>query len=261
MSTETIKLLTMISDFTYDGYEHLMRFLRRFYSIIPFTEYSSTSDPKLILRHDVDGSMIPALRLAELEHRIGIRSTFMVGFSMKFYNLFEESSLTRLRAISAMGHEIGLHYDARQYASYDLPPEQVLKNELRALETLARKTIRVIARHNVSLGGEDPFAESQIALNAYDPEFRERALYVSDSCRAWCMRDIKRLLVERPPRVQLLVHPMLWSDIKCTRFDLLDNFFRNLEEDNSHYREYWKSVLWSSSKVRSFDAENEPRPD
>jgi hypothetical protein len=254
VNTEANAIVSRMNDFTYDTYRSFLEFLWKRYSIIPFEDFSSTSDPRLILRHDVDGSMIPALRLAQLENKIGIRSTFMVGFSMRFYNLFEESSLSRLKRISEMGHEIGLHYDARQYARYRLPAQEILKHELRALEMLTGKPVRVISWHNVSLGGEDPFGGSRAPLNAHDPEFSKAALYVSDSCRAWFLQDLLRLFDERPPRVQLVVHPMLWSDVKCTRDELLDNFFRDIEEENRMYREYWKSFWKSSARARSFDA-------
>ncbi len=248
-------ILRKVNDFTSESYRSLLEFLRKSYSIIPFREYFLTPDSKLILRHDVDGSMIPALRMAELENKFKIRSTFMVGFSMKFYNLFEETSFKMLRRISDLGHEIGLHYDALRYASYDFPPNKILKHELKALEMLTGKPVNVIARHNVSLSEGDPFEGSQAPLNAYNREFCEDALYVSDSCRAWCLRDLRRLLTKDAPRVQLLIHPMLWSELRCTRYELLDSFFRDLERMNLEYREYWQSFWRDSARVRTFDAE------
>jgi hypothetical protein len=250
-----VAMLRKASDFTYVSYLSLMKFLRKRYNIVPFRDYPFMSDRKLVLRHDVDGSMVAALRMAELENQLVIKSTFMVGFSMKFYNLFEEASLGILRRISEMGHEIGLHYDARQYASYGAPSEEVLRHELNALEMLTGKRVNVIARHNVSLGGDDPFMGSRAPMNAYNREFCEDALFVSDSCRAWYLRDLQRLLTEAPRHVQLLIHPMLWSDIRCTRYELLDNFFTEQEKLNAEYKEYWKACWRKLARVHSFDTE------
>jgi len=243
MDHESETILSRVNDFTYGSYESFIEFLSKRYNIVPFRDYLSQPDPRLILRHDIDGSMTPALRIAKLESTLGIRSTFLVAFSMRYYNLFEKSSFAGLKIISEMGHEIGLHYDSRQYAAYSHSPHEILRHELKSLEMLTGKPVKTIARHNVSLGGDDPFAGSQGLFNAYDEEFFKNALYVSDSCRAWRHYALRRLLSESPPRVQLVIHPMLWSGVRRTRYELLDSFFNDIKKENTKYKRDWKS-LW-----------------
>lgn len=47
------------------------------------------------------------------------------------------------------------------------------------------------------------------------------------------LHDLRRLLSENPPCVHLVVHPMLWSDARCTRYGLLDSLFDEFDEENS----------------------------
>jgi len=250
---ESKRLLNAVRYFTYDSYKSLLRVLMEHYTIIPFRDYRSTTEPKLILRHDVDASMSRALHLARLENKLELRSTFMVGFSMRFYNPCEKSALEQLREIVGLGHEIGLHYDLQRYPSYFSTPVEILNHEIRTLEMLTGTSVKTIARHNVSLGGDDPFRENTSLINAYDRAFTESSLYVSDSCRAWCTKDLRRLIEQKPPRVQLLIHPMLWSDKRCTRYELLDRFIEDLQDENERYKRYWKGSWRSSERVREYD--------
>lgn len=252
---DTAALLKGAMAFTFDAYAAILKRLKKSHRLGPFSLAGRTAGPYVILRHDVDGSLVPALRMASLERDLGVRSTFFVGFSMKYYNLFEEGDLARLRALSAMGHEIGLHYDALAYRRQGATDRRILDDELRLLGRLAGSPVRVIARHNVNLSGKDPFEGSRRPLNAYNPEFFRDALYISDSCRAWYLRDLRRLLEGPPHRVQLLTHPMLWSKTASDRYSLLDRFFGEIEKENSAYRSRWKRLWRSAARVRIYDRE------
>lgn len=247
-----VALFNRLRDFTYDTYIDFMSLLKKKYRIIPFCEVTDTNAPFLILRHDVDASLEAALRMAEIEKKLKIRSTYFVLFSHKLYNLLEKDSLNTLKRISGLGHEIGLHYDIETYESYEQDPRESLSNEIQMLERLLDKRIFTVACHNVSiLNKKDPLSHIPNYQNAYDRRFYD--LYVSDSCRAWVVEDLKQLLDINYDRVQLLTHPVLWAEYPCDRRAVYEGLFKSVLEKNRNYKSTWLKLVSNNAKVRKYD--------
>ena len=127
-----------------------------------------------------------------------------------------------------------------------------MKNEIKLLENLLNRKVFSIARHNVSIvGGEDPFKDVTDYINAYDPELCKN--YVSDSCRAWDLNDLSRLLNFNYKRVQLLIHPFLWTEDTCTRDTILERLFQRIERKNRDYKLKWLKIWHKNTKVEEYD--------
>lgn len=247
-----MKMIDELKDFTYDAYVKLLKLLRERHRIIPFCESSKKHDAFMILRHDVDASLDAALKMARIEKGLGISSTYFVLFSHKLYNLLERDSLATLREISAYNHEIGLHYDVETYESYGRDLKATLRNEIKSLERLLGKRVFSIACHNVSITTcKDPFRDIADYINAYSPEFCEN--YVSDSCRAWFLKDLFKLLDSNPKRVQFLIHPFLWTKDVCERDVVLQRLFKEIEKKNRDYERKWLEVWYNNPKVMDYD--------
>lgn len=245
-------MINKIIDFTYDAYVEFLGFLRRKYKIIPFCAVGNTEPPFLILRHDADASLDGALRMARIENKLGIQSTYLVLFSHRLYNLLEKNSATTLRKISKLGHEIGLHYDVQAYESFGQDLKKTLQMETKMLEHLLGSRVFSIACHNVSLmSGEDPFRNSTEYINVYDAMFCEN--YVSDSCRAWVLRDLSRLLNFEHDKVQLLIHPFLWTEDVCGRDAVLARLFTEVGAKNRKYKKDWLRVWHEDARVKTYD--------
>ncbi|GAB1405066.1 hypothetical protein MASR1M74_22450 [Lentimicrobium sp.] len=59
----------------------------------------------IILRHDVEARYGNALKMAKLQHKLGIRGTY-------YFRIFPgRGNEAVIREIVGMGHEIGYHYD------------------------------------------------------------------------------------------------------------------------------------------------------
>jgi len=244
--------LAVALDFTYDAYNDFMSLLKKKYRIIPLCEVTDTNAPFIILRHDVDASLEAALKMAEIERKLEIRSTYFVLFSHKLYNLLEKDSLSTLKRISGLGHEIGLHYDVETYESYGQTLEESTNKEIQMLEHLLNKKIFSMACHNPSLiGKKDLIEETPDYLNAYDKRFYD--LYVSDSCRAWYMKDLMRLLDFKSERVQLLIHPILWTEYPCDRKSVFERLFQDTEDKNKNYKSQWLELIHNNPRVRNYD--------
>jgi hypothetical protein len=97
-----------IRDFTYTQLRNLYSELDKAgYSILSFKKYLTEKPPGqqfVILRHDVDRKKDNALKISEIEHEMGICSSYY----FRYPYTFDPNLLTK---ISKMGHEIGYHYE------------------------------------------------------------------------------------------------------------------------------------------------------
>jgi len=66
---------------------------------------SQQANKLIILRHDVEDRYLSALRMAQIEHRLGIMGSY-------YFRLFPVADNDRIISqIAALGHEVGYHYD------------------------------------------------------------------------------------------------------------------------------------------------------
>lgn len=195
-----------LSKFDPGTYVKLIRYLRQIYRIVPCCEIPNENIPYLVLRHDIDVSLESALKMAEIEHDTGVRSTYFVLLSSNHYNSFEGRNARMIRQISEFGHEIGLHYDVSQYRCYTEDMVQALKTETQALESLTGKNVRSISSHAPM--GPASFLSISSCVNADDPRLRD--IYIHDSRKLWTIKSLSVLLNNPPRRVLLLVHPYHW---------------------------------------------------
>ena len=103
-----------MKDFTLDIYRELLEaLLAKGYRLISFAEYLRNTgkpgyrnaDKFVILRHDVDAKPENSLRTAQIEKSVGAKATY-------YFRCGKESNQPEvIRAIAALGHEIGYHYE------------------------------------------------------------------------------------------------------------------------------------------------------
>lgn len=106
----------MSRDFTISKYRDLLAALQRAgYTFVPFGDVCQSVQGQpdkpmpagryVMLRHDVDLRAANSLRSAQVEHELGIRASY-------YFRVIPESNRPDIiRAIAAMGHEIGYHYE------------------------------------------------------------------------------------------------------------------------------------------------------
>lgn len=95
-------------DFTLRIYRKLLTTLQhKGYEFITFEQYctSCCSSKFIVLRHDVDLKAKNSLATAQIEHELGIKASY-------YFRVVPESNQPNIiRAIAALGHEIGYHYE------------------------------------------------------------------------------------------------------------------------------------------------------
>jgi hypothetical protein len=218
----------MRDSFDYATYWWLLSRISATHRIIPFADVHEAAEPYCILRHDVDYVPAAALRLAEQEAARGIRATYFLLAGTSYYNLLAPEHAHVAAALTAFGHEVGLHYDVRSFAPF--PREEwprLLRAQATLLGELAGQRVTSIAMHQPALHGSDPFGDTEF-LNAYDDRFTREATYVSDSCRAWRDRGWAMLAGGVfPPRLHLCLHPVNWGETDRDR----DTIFREVHDE------------------------------
>jgi hypothetical protein len=242
--------LEELQDFTLNTYVKLLKYLKQIYTIVPFCDIPSNDIPYLILRHDIDVSLPAALKMAQIEKNLNIKSTYFVLFSSKFYNVLEGDNVNILKQILKLGHEIGLHYCPAQYKLYNQNPMKTLKIEIQLLEQLLNKKIYSISRHGPWV--RDPFARIKKYINANHPSLREN-LFIHESDRAWTpLQNLVTLLNNPPKRVQFLTHPENWQEDKIDRSALLERHCENLKKKYSLLKQEYLNYYQTEPTVSNY---------
>ncbi len=165
----------------------------------------------LVLRHDIDVSLDAALAMAEFEVKLGLRATYFVLLRCELYNPFAEAGRKVLRHLGALGHEVGLHFDAALVDGGMEALDQAAAEECAMLEGLIDRPVRIISFHRPAqalLGLARPLAGR---AHAYEPRFFKAIGYCSDSRGAFHHGDpSSHPAVMAGTALQLLTHPIWW---------------------------------------------------
>jgi len=232
-----------MKDFTLTFYEELLKsIMNADYKIITFNESLNCKDSRyLILRHDIDYLPENALRMALIEHKLGIKATY---FFRIIPSVFNKDIILK---IFELGHEIGYHYEDMNLVydiDYDKHLELAFKSFCKNLEKIRKLVpIYTICMHgsprsnydNKELWTRYDYKKLDIIGEPYlDIDFSD-VFYITDTGRKWnnflfsirdkvySSYDIKiknsqhliQLFKERklPNRIMLNTHPHRWFDI------------------------------------------------
>ncbi|MDA0231698.1 MAG: hypothetical protein O3B21_16155 [Proteobacteria bacterium] len=190
--------------------------LARGYKIKNFTEVEA-KQPHLILRHDIDQCLDTAARLAELEAEQGWCASYFVLMRSEMYNPFSPSAARALEAISAGGHEIGLHLDAAIYGNDAEALEKAAGRECAMLESIAGRHVRMISFHRPAqhLQPYDHIIAGRI--NTYESRFFNEIGYCSDSRGGWHHgHPLDHDSLNKGHALQLLTHAIWWIGAHAT---------------------------------------------
>lgn len=201
-------------DFTEDAYRELVGLAKLNYAFEPYG--TSTADPHVLWRHDVDYSMHRAVRIARIEAENEVCSTYFFLLHSELYNLFELEVFRRGREILSLGHSLGVHFDAGFYGGFDNEEELAVKltQEARLFEQVFEHPVRAFSLHNTDVSKSAKFDADEVAglVNATGRGIRERYGYVSDSNGYWRFQRLRDLLESGVHRhLHVLTHPEWWQ--------------------------------------------------
>lgn len=219
-------------DFSYGYYRRVLAALGVRFTLRLLGEAKELSDwtlPSVFLRHDVDISLQPAVKLAALEHDAGVLSTYMVMARGQLYDITEADSARMLREIAAMGHEIGVHFDCpEEIRAADCGidgVESLIVRDCKRLEDVIGSPV-----HSMSFHRPVPWLLRGPLLvcgkvNAYAAPLM--GWYLSDSKGSWRAGEpLSQLCDPAGAVLQLLTHPIWWGSEHQHPAERLEFFFR-----------------------------------
>ncbi|RJQ27855.1 MAG: hypothetical protein C4589_07755 [Peptococcaceae bacterium] len=230
-------------DFTIGQYKELcLALLESGYRPLTFFSYLKegrrNNDGLVVLRHDVDRKPENALKMAELEAGLGIKSTYYFRYIKNVFNP------EIIKMVNGLGHETGYHYEvlSRTGGNYE-KAIGLFKEELDGFREICQ--VKTICMHGSPLSKYDnrdlwehyDFKEFGLAGEAYLSV--KGVSYFSDTGRSWNwknkMRDfvadncgnnfnvnstfelIGLIKAKRAKRLYILAHPERWAASETER--------------------------------------------
>lgn len=204
--------MNRMPEFSLDDYRQLLQALRGAgYAVRPVREMALPAKGKTVyLRHDVDFHLYRADEMAQIDAEEGCGSTFFV-LTSGCYNPFLRENREIIERIAGFGHEVGLHYDLRDYPVEQDAARRQLDYDVSQIERLSGQPVSSVCMHEPSAGHEDYFRDADAYVHPHAARFGDGLVYISDSCRAWRDETLLSLLeTEAPERVLLNLHSELW---------------------------------------------------
>lgn len=205
---------TSDEQFTEEHYRNLLCLAKASYRFVTYDAIPWGS--RFVLwRHDLDYSINRAAALAKIEAEEGVVATYFVNPCSEFYNLFEPGQTQLIKSILALGHRIGLHFDASAHDIQDTTQLQSkVEQEGRWLEDVFGARPVVFSFHNPSAAHlkceEDNYGGM---INCYSRRFKTEIPYCSDSNGYWRFRRLDEVLTKATdPCLQVLTHPGWWQE-------------------------------------------------
>jgi hypothetical protein len=198
-------------DFTEASYRAIVTAAKARYAFEPFG--TPATGPHVLWRHDVDYSVHRALALARLEAEVGVRATYFLTLHSDLYNVLEPAVHERLREIAALGHWIGLHFDAGFSAGG--APDDRAAWEGRVLSEALEAPVRAVSLHNPSVSGTEGYDAEELGgmVHAGARSVRDRYAYVSDSNGYWRFDRLPDVVAAGAhDRLHVLTHPEWWQE-------------------------------------------------
>lgn len=186
----------------------------------------------VILRHDVDENLNRAFKMAQLEHELGVFSTYFVLDTAEYWKE-TDTMLTIKRMQNDYGHEIGWHNNAiTEYLRLKKPVKECIMDPLLALRSAGIR-VTTTASHGDPMCHEKNFINYNVfgfkasGFTGYNGEMfpmedfgleveayhNRHTHYISDSHGRWNPDNDKILekYMEHGGRLQILIHPEWWD--------------------------------------------------
>jgi hypothetical protein len=216
--------------FTYSWYREFLSECKRSGTPRPLAEAEAAGAGSILLRHDIDYDLQAAEAIQRLEEEAGVRSSFLFLVSTDFYNVASTTGRRFLTELASRGFDVGLHFDPDVHADVhgDLALDTAFSAERAFLESITGRPLRSVSLHNPSSHHRYPSFDG--VVNAYDPRWFGPDRYVSDSSRRWRRDPLAFLAGERSAVVQVLTHPIHFSQDDAAYRPQFQRMARNWSE-------------------------------
>lgn len=203
--------------------EFLKQFLQQGYHFVFHDEIHTTSQA-IFLRHDIDFDTELALRNGEIEHYLGIQSTYFFALRSEFYNPNTKRNLNNITRLQELGHRISLHFDPLLYEDF----EAGLLQESTHFQNLFQVRVQIVSLHRPNpffQNHDQPIATIE---HTYQRKYFKTIKYFSDSTGVWRYGNPLDSDEFRQRRsLHLLTHPVWWMQDGADAKDKLKTHYKN----------------------------------
>ena len=220
----------MNCNFTLKHYEDICNIiLKSQYKICFFNDDFDDLENLLILRHDIDQSLDQSIKIAKIENKYNIKSTFFIWLRSPFYNIFEKKYSDIIYEIASLGHQIGLHFDESSYIiNSEVDFNKFIEKEINLIQTYFNINIYAVSMHRPSKGILDSNIQLDNYINTYSKIYFKDFKYISDSRRQWKEGCIcKKINTNKYNNLHILTHPFWWVDEDISFNERISDFIRN----------------------------------
>lgn len=210
----------MITDFLLSSYGEMLRTaLEAKYEFVPYGEIGKEGPAATcLLRHDVDAELFQCGAMAELEAELGIRATYFLMTRSTTYNLFSIEGLRMVEKLLASGHDIGLHFMGELHEAGSAQElAAAVKEEAGWLGREFGRRIQAVSFHQPTRAILEGDVRIEGMRNTYSKTDMRDYFYVSDTNMQWRQEHPTAIFSRRlHRRLQLLVHPIWWTEKQLT---------------------------------------------
>jgi hypothetical protein len=211
--------------------------LQQDYTIVTFAEHvcDNINCKVVILRHDVDKMLKNSLKVAVMEHSLGIKSTYYFRYKK---DTFDPQTIKK---IANLGHEIGYHYEVLSKTKGD--PQKGIKLFEKELKDFRKYVdVKTICMHGSPLSKWDSrklwskynYQDFGVMGEPYFDIDYNRVAYFTDTGRRWDGENVnirdKVSSVKKynyrttddiiaafngdnfPDNIMINIHPQRWND-------------------------------------------------
>ena len=216
-----------IHSFTLDSYIELIEaILEKGYQPVTYAQ-ADPAKKHIILRHDVDFDLDSAVTMAEREVGHGLHATYFVMLRSEFYSITSDSGLCAVKKLAALGHEIGLHFDASIYNAEKEDLVQKVSLEAESLSSLIGLPVTSMSLHRPSPVLLDQELNIDGLINSYSSKYFNSFGYCSDSNGGWHHgHPMKHDAIASGLGLHLLTHPIWWVGGNEEPLQKLHSFLR-----------------------------------
>ena len=228
--------------FTYSFYKDLIHQIKR--NDYTITDYFDNCDKKrCILRHDIDFSIEKSLTFAKLEHELGVKSTYFVLLKTNFYNPLSKESISMLKEIISLGHDIGLHFDEKSYDENDNLVSKIVE-EAKILSNQLNYELKVVSMHRPSTKSIDADFQIPNMVNSYSKYFFKSFKYISDSRKNWKENPFEIVESGKYNHLHILTHAFWYHDEETTIKSDIVSFINKSQDER---------IVFLKDNLRDFD--------
>lgn len=203
-------------DFTLDNYRRLIQLAReKGFQFILHKDKFVAERKDIIWRHDVEFEPDIALKMAQIEHDLGVQATYFFQLHSECYNLFNDYYRCVFYQIRDLGHHVGLHFDCAYWKISDEKQlDEYIKLDKDYLERNMGIEVDTFSFHNTT-----PFTHSCLnykyggLINVYSSFFKEHYNYCGDSLGYWRFDRLEDVLNDEAiQHLQVLTHDGNWAE-------------------------------------------------